>query len=257
MSQSSFSKKNSPVKSPRSTKPKGTFGARMKNTPVSFRIQSLGFPPFGIECYDYSKIVADAVSEGYTIPFRHCMEPQQDDHHIPFLIEAGFFAAVFQRANLHINNRLTGGDNWPRYWMLRLVPGDNPSTPETRREGTEILKALFLDLRYTQYPPKSIACADITNAEPMAMQNFFLDRDILRLIRHCVGEDDYNPRFFSEFPDHARVIFPGPTYPADAVVQLGFGYPVPRPSHAPGFEPGPQPNNGNEDEESDDENDNE
>ena len=243
-----MSNKASPMrKSTSSPKGKIRFGARMKNMPVSFQIRSFGFPPFGVECFDYSRVNGDRRDKGYTIPFRRCMEAEDDDEAvIPTLTGAGFFAAAFQRQSIFVNDRKTGSDNWPRYWMIREVPGGNPSSVETRREGMEFLKAFFIDPRNTRYPPKSIECMDHTSERPSAMQHFFIDRDILRILARVVDEEFHNPMFYRSFPNHAAVAFPGPTFPADAVMALGFGNPNPFNhdcgAYAPNFVPGAQNN---------------
>ena len=247
MSQSSMSNKPSPMrKSSSSPKGKLRFGARVKNMAVTFEIRAFSFPPFGVECFDYSKVNGHQRAEGYTIPFRRCMESESTEDNIPALIDAGFFAASFQRENIFVDDRKHGNDNWPRYWMIREVPGGNQSSVETRREGMEILKSFFMDPRNTSYPPKSIECMDHTSERPSAMQHFFLDRDVLRILARIIDDEYHNPLFSSRFPEHALVAFPGPTYPAEAVVGLGFGTPNPRNhdrgAYAPNYVPNEQNN---------------
>ena len=174
------------------------------------------------------------------------MESEDENESIPALVEAGFFAAIYQRVNIHINARQNGNDNWPRYWMVREVPGGTISTAESRREGMQILKSFFMDSRFTKYPPQSIEISDQTLPQPMPMQHYFLDRDIIRVLEHVVDPEVFNSNFFRNFPECAALAFPGPIFPNEAVTALGFGTPNPHNgphgAYAPNFVPGPQNN---------------
>lgn len=243
MSQSFASQKNSPLKrSPISTKVKNRFGAKAKTNTLFYEIRSIGFPPFGVEAFEYSKVTNGQRSEAYSIPFRRLMDSEDETDCNAQIEEGGFFASLYQRMNITENSRSNGIDNWPRYWLLRSVPGNNPSTSQSRNEGAEILKAFFMDPRQTQYPPKQIDIVDITSTDPVSMQHFFLDGDVIRILEHVIDEEFFNVSFAHSFPELADIAFSGPIFPTESIIQLGFGSRIPRTdgnlAYAPNFDSG-------------------
>lgn len=212
--------KTSPFKkSPFSPKSKARLGSKVSKNSNPHQIRSVGFPPFCIEAFEFVREINGEKNEGYSWPLRKIIENQVDD---PMAEDIGFFASLFQRESISKNQRLQGNDNWPRYWMLRMVPGDNPSTPESRAEGANLLKRYFMDTNNTQYPPKDIDIVDDTHSDPKCMQHYLLDDDIMRVLQHAIDEEFFNADFAKTYPEMALMAFSGPSFPNDSIIQLGF-----------------------------------
>ena len=243
MNQSGMSKKSPTKGSPLSNKPKKRFGA--KSNTVAFSIRFRGFNHTNFEVYEYNKTLNGILSEGYTYPIRKFVEGEPADN-IPLLEEHGFFAVVYQREGLTSNRRLLGGDAWGRFFVCRAVPGGVLSSVSTRTEGAEALRATVMDANYSRYPPKHIDLIDFTDDGPV--QAYLMDADILRILPQIVDESVMNRKFAGDYPDLAAILFPGPTYPPEAVRMLGYGEPNPTNNEtrnsAPGFNP-PPPHGGN------------
>jgi hypothetical protein len=112
---------------------------------------------------------------------------------------------------------------FPRKVMIRLIPNkeDPISTPETRAEGLQVLKAFLMSDQNTAYPPDDILTYDCTNeADPDSLDTFFLDDEIIAIVKQDV-EDHQQSTIYSDFPDFARKIWSGNNYPEKAK-QFGF-----------------------------------
>ena len=126
------------------------------------------------------------------------------------------------------------------------MPGENPSTEATRREGTNHMRNFFMDSRYSKYPPSSMVIEDITDyCTPL--DHVVVDRDVLNIINFIFDEDTLNENFARNFSSHAKYIFGGPRYPEEAVTRFGYGLPNPNNgqgrAYAPGFVPPANDNN--------------
>ena len=214
------SEKSSPFrKSPLSPKVKGRLSSKVSKSVNTHQIRSVGFPPYCIEAFEYVKDINGESNEAYSLPLRKIIE---DEIEHPMADDVGFFACLYQRESISKNQRKQGHDNWPRYWMLRMVPGDNPSTPESRQEGANVLKRYFMDTNNTKYPPKDIDIIDDTHSDPNPMQYYLLDDDIMRVLQHAIDDDFFNTDFAKNYPDMALMAFTGPIFPDECVVKLGF-----------------------------------
>ena len=128
------------------------------------------------------------------------------------------------------NHRVPGTDNVimvdPKgFWraiMIRYLPGDGVSTPETRQSGLKVLSAFLQSKDGTKYAPKDVILVDATNVEdPHSLDHFFMDQDIVEFAKTEIAEDDLNGEFYSRFPEFARKLWAGKFYP-DFARELGF-----------------------------------
>ena len=54
--------------------------------------------------------------------------------------------------------------------MIRYLPGDGVSTPETRQSGLEVLSAFLQSKDGTKYAPKEVTLVDATNVDDPVME---------------------------------------------------------------------------------------
>ena len=193
-----------------------------------------GIFPTVYELYAYSKISNGQIKDGYTYPFRMFIDGDAN-YKYPHLEEAGFVGYYVVRRSPDSDERLNGSDGYARYYMVRCVPGGSPTTKETRMEGLNVLSEFFKHPKTSKYPPASIRLDDLTTDPPKALNHFLRDVDIFNLLENSFEKDALTPLFVKTFPDLAKVIFGGPTYPAQAVDRLGYGVIDGR---VPGFFPG-------------------
>ena len=172
-----------------------------------------------IEAFEFVREINGSKNEAYSLPLRKIIENETPD---PMADDVGFFACLYQRESISNNQRVQGKDGWPRYWLLRMVPGDNPSTPESRSEGANALKRYFMDPSNSQYPPKEIDIVDDTEVDPKSMQHYLLDDDIMRVLKNAIDDEFYNPDFAKDFPEMAVMAFSGPDFPEESIADLGF-----------------------------------
>ena len=210
----------------------------------SFVLRVHGFPPTGVEAYSLTLETSGGQGkEGYTYPVRSYVEGTNKNPIIQEILERGsFMACYYQRDGPTTNERKNGHDGWPRYWMIRNLPEGQTSSESSRREGLELLAALFKNKGVSKFPPVDIQKHDITGSTPRAMNHFFMDGDVMCLLDAIMDKDLLNMDFADSYPDFASVIFSGPNYPQEAIERLGYR-PVPNPyngthgNYAPGFFP--------------------
>ena len=97
-----------------------------------------GFPPTVYELYGYARNHKGEIKDGYIDPFRKFVDGDAN-HDYPHLEEAGFTAYYAMRKSPVSNERVVQSNGYFRYWLVRCVPEGNPSTPETRLEGLDVL----------------------------------------------------------------------------------------------------------------------
>ena len=200
-----------------------------------------GFYPTVYELFSFSKVKKGQVYDGYTYPFRKFIDGDDELFQFPHLEEAGFVGYYVMRKSPDSEERLDGPDGYPRHWMVRCVPGGNPTSSETRLEGLNILSHFFKSPKVSKYPPASIRLDDLTPSVPKALNFFLRDSDIFSLLECSFEKSALTPNFVTKFPEIAKVIFSGPTYPPSAKNLLGYGPQNPLNgrggSYVPGFHP--------------------
>jgi hypothetical protein len=171
---------------------------------------------FSIEAYLYCK---DDKNDSFTNGFKRFVDGviQCDE-----LTEANFVSYKYHRAPNTNNTILLDSNNYWRKVFLRYVPGGT-STHVSRSEGLLALKTFLMDRNYSEYPPTDITTVDCTNEEePHPLDTFFLDQDIIDIIKVDLEEQDLNSLFYSTYTTFARKIWSGAYYPEYARTQLGF-----------------------------------
>jgi hypothetical protein len=111
------------------------------------------------------------------------------------------------------------------FWRLMLCRYlDTPSTPESREEGLQGLKTFLMSNRSTRFPPNDIITSDATNPpdqDPCPLDMYLLDADIEEIMKMFLDEESFNPHFYEEFPEFARLCWSGP-HNSDFAVSLGI-----------------------------------
>lgn len=208
-----------PMKNPYSPFKKKVGKVSSKNKDTGHTLICVGFPNTNIELYQYTKVNSGQERENYTYHFRKNFDGD-DKFSVPHLEEAGFIGYYYLRGTGNI--RKNGSDGYPRYNLMRIVPGENTTSAETRMEGLNVLSTFFKSIRYSKYPPSHIQCSDNTAQGPGSLDKYLLDKDIFSLLANVFEESVLNSEFFSSFPDIAPVIFGGPEYPPEAIEKLGY-----------------------------------
>ncbi len=104
-------------------------------------------------------------------------------------------------------------------------PLNGISTAEDRQVALDVLKGKFLSKEFSNFPPdaiETIETIDAMNEEnPHALDLFFLDSDIVDIIKEQVAESDLTSEFFHNYADCAKKLWSGIYYPNFAR-ELGF-----------------------------------
>lgn len=205
--------KRSPIK--RASPPKNS--SKLAKKP-RFTLTVWGFAPLSLEFYIFRK---GEDKDGFGLFYRQVIDGEKE---CPELEEAGFTMYYVRRLAQDNNNAMVGADEWTCYVYVRWVPGDIPSSRDTRAQGAEFLRQHFMDARYSRFPPNDILVIDETNEEvPKPMDHFLQDEIILQLMKNCVDKDALNTRFFTDYPELAELFFTGPPYYSVASMLYGFG----------------------------------
>lgn len=209
----------SPPKSPR--KKIGKIPTRKSNVKTNGTknpvLTCYGFgPELPIEAYLYSK---DDTQDGYMNGFKLFVDGREDSD---TLTEANFTAymgrRVPQSANVVMHN---GATTFWRIVMLRYVP-DRVSTSETRAHGLQVLKTFLNSTLNTKYPVADIITIDGTHEEdPHSLDTFFMDNDIVDIIKEAFDEQELNKEFYANYQSLALKLWSGPNYP-DYARSLGY-----------------------------------
>lgn len=229
------------------------FSSKMSKKP-RFTLSVIAFhPEMPLEAYFFRR---SDERDGYTLSYRKAVD---GDIQIQMLEDNGFIQYFNRRVNAENNTTMMGSDDWACHVLMRWVPGQNPSTPHTRRDGLRLLRGFFMSSEYSKYPPHDIVTVDLTDPEnPVSMDQFILDENIMTLIPMLFPPETANTSFAREYPDVARVFFSGDSFPSDAIAMYGYGNGdigqgrrvQDIGAFAPGFNPGEQdPNNNNADSE--------
>jgi len=185
------------------------------------------------EAYAFTKENGENVKDGYHFHIRQKIDRGED---ITGLTEAGFVMYFNKRMSKSRDERLLGSDDWGRYLFVRHLPGNAPSTAETRQEGLNMMAAYLMNPANSRYPPLSIEKVDQTNAsDPVSMDTLLLDIDIVHLMGRLFDEDILTDRFAVEFAEYASAFF-SPPYAGH--IEDRFGYRDPsssRPGAAASF----------------------
>jgi hypothetical protein len=168
------------------------------------------------EAYIYAK---DDHNDGYLNSYKTASTTQELPQD---LRDAGF--AVYQRRRIPgTSNEVMKQKNKPsfdRIIILRTV--ESTSTPATRKEGLNVLKAHLLNPNNSRYPPSSINIVDnVTKNDISALDTFFLDDFIDHVIQEMYDEDDINSDFYSTYPELAKQLWSGSHY-SEFARALGF-----------------------------------
>ena len=173
-------------------------------------------PLFPLEIYLYT---ANGDNDGFTNNFRKYTKGEITCN---TLEDANFTDIKYRRIPLSENLIMTDGKGFWRSVLIRTLT-TGTSTEETRKEGLAVLKAFFLDKKFTDYPPVDINCLDASDPkDPQPLDHFLQDHDIVSIIEEHVDESHLNQDFYSKFEACAKKIWEGPNYPAYAFSTLGF-----------------------------------
>ena len=135
---------------------------------------------------------------------------------------ANFTDIKYRRTPLSENVIMTDGKGFWRSVIIRTLT-TGTSTEETRKEGLAVLKAFFLDRKFTDYPPAEINCLDGSDPKhPQPLDHFLQDSDIVSIIEEHVDESHLNTEFYENFEACAKNMWAGPNYPSYALLTLGF-----------------------------------
>lgn len=184
---------------------------------ASLHLEVYGFHPIlPIEAYLYIK---DERNDGFMVGIKGFCE--HNDPTNEALTKANFTSYLFRRLP-NTNEKMVSSKNFPRTVVLRYVPTEI-STKKTRQEGLQVLSKFLNSEQNTQFvSSKNIPTIDKTNeADPHALDCFFLDGDIESIIRNVFDEDELNMNFFSKYNQIALKLWSGTEY-SDFARQLGF-----------------------------------
>ena len=198
-----------------------------KSRKATYVLKAIGFGNgMPLELYFYEH----GTKDGYVWPYRQICDTDEASN--ATLEDAGFRAYYYRRVSLELNARmLSPADGFPKIAMVRYVPDMVPSSPESRREGLNLLKAFFMDPDNTNFPPPDIATIDITNEHDLqSVDTFIMADDVLEIMRKMFDDEFLNDGFYEDNLELARTFFASPTPPADAIRYLG--YPSPEPNFA-------------------------
>jgi hypothetical protein len=211
----------SPAKSP--TRKAGKIPTRKDNVksagPHAPTLVCYGFAAdLPIEAYLYCK---DDQNDGYLNGYKKNCDgvPENDSDE---LTAANFTSYKTRRMPRSPNEVMTNGTNtfW-RIVMLRYVPEGN-STRDTRAHGLSVLSTFLNSTKNTAYPISSIITLDNTQEEnPHSLDMFFMDNDIIEIIKNTFDDSELNKEFYSTYKSLALKLWSGTNYP-DFARSLGF-----------------------------------
>jgi hypothetical protein len=139
-------------------------------------------------------------------------------------LEAANFTGCFNRRKLGPENLIMKDSKNDKFWRKVIIrhPRET-STTETRAEGLAVLKACFLTKKFSNFPPDTIETFDNTNEHDRhAIDQFLLDKDIVDIIKEHIHSADLTPEFYTSFPELARKLWSGTTFPDYARETLGY-----------------------------------
>ena len=160
----------------------------------------------------------DEYNDGYLNHYRNWANGQLE--YEP-LLSAGFREILYRREPESDNRRMTNPEGFPRNIIVREPPG-GVSTAASRQKGMDVLSNFFKDSTINRWPPETIVKRDETNLQDYhALDEFFMDEDIERILREEMDEEVLNQDFYGKFTEFARKCWSGAFLPAFAR-SLGF-----------------------------------
>lgn len=215
-------KQKPPPAAPSPRKKGGKIPTRKDNVKTFNQVQVPTLTCYGfteelpIEAYLFSKDdTTDSFSNGYKL----FTEGKIDSE---LLTGANF--TTFKMRRLPQSKDVIMKSGTTNYWRIVIVRYvlDGVSTSETRADGLRVLKEFLMSKANAEYPVAEIKTLDCTNKEdPHSLDCFFLDKDIVEIVKQEINDDDLNKDFYSKFETFARRLWSGPNYP-DFARNLGF-----------------------------------
>lgn len=171
---------------------------------------------FPIEAYLFCK---DENNDGFTNNFKKVLNGTL----LYTPVTDARFADCKQRRKPGTDNELlVDKNNFWRSVLFRYLPKNEDSTVDTRMEGLAVLKDFFMSKTGSDYPPQDIQLIDNTNEDdPHSLDMFFMDKDIIDIVKNEFEDSELNEKFFSTYPRLAKKMWNGPHYPPFAH-ELGF-----------------------------------
>lgn len=201
-------KSSSPIKRDKTGMSVRSGGARKKKAKIPTLTVRAFKDPIPIEAYIYSK---DENHDGFLHPIRNHL--RNEGHTLQVLTDLGIANMVPRRVPGTDNEIMENGAQ--RYWRLIIIrgfDGNGMSTAETRQEGLETLKQLFMSNSYSSWPPPNIVTSDETNEEdPAPLDDFFLDNEIQQYMEENIQAAVLNANFYEEHHEIAVKCWSNPT----------------------------------------------
>jgi len=167
-----------------------------------------------IEAYLFCK---DDKTDAFSNGIKRFVDGELDS---AILEDCNFTSYKARRVPQSKNEIMMQGTFWRRVIVRHLKEG--VSTPESRAEGLSKLREFLMSAENSKFPITEITTKDCTDKDnPLALDHFFLDGDIVDFITTEFDESDLNEEFYSRFPALARTLWSGPNYPEFAR-DIGF-----------------------------------
>ena len=180
------------------------------------RLEVYAFDPnLPIEAYLYIK---DEHNDGFMVGImKFCTTETLNSEEL----KKANFTSYLSRRLPNTNQTMNSSKKFPRAVVLRYVP-TRLSTKKTRQNGLQVLSKFLNSDQNTRYIGHDIPIIDKTNeADPHALDSFFLDDDIESIIRNVFDEDELNQDFYTKYNKLALKLWSGKLY-SDFARQLGF-----------------------------------
>lgn len=211
----------SPVSSPKKKQGKGAVTRKDNAKKVPF----VNNPIPSLTCYGFSdELPIEAYlfcKDDNTDAFYHGFKQFADGELDSEYLERINFTSYKARRRPQSNNVIMMQGTYRRYVLVRHVPA-GISTPESRTKGLDTLREFLMSTANSKFPITNINTLDCTDKNnPLALDSFFLDDDIVDLIKTEFDAEDLNKEFYSKFPVLARILWSGPNYP-DFARDIGF-----------------------------------
>ena len=175
-------------------------------------------PAFKLEMYLYTK---NDHNDGFLNELKQLLEPN-DEVECDYM-DAMNFCYILPRRVPQSANQIAINES-SEYWRQVIVryTGGEESTAESRQEGARTLKRFFMDRAYHRYVPNDVYIVDGTNEDnPHALDEFFMDDDIKRIMETDLEESALNSEFYETYTEFARKIYSG-DYASAYAHSLGF-----------------------------------
>lgn len=171
---------------------------------------------FPIEAYLYCK---DDNNDGFCNGYKLFAEGKIDSD---ALSGANFTSFKIRRVPQSNNEIMKQGTT--SYWRIVIVRYvlDGKSTTDTRAEGLKVLKNFLMSKDNSEFAVADIKTLDCTKEDdPHSLDSFFMDKDIVDIVKKELHKDDLDKNFYSKFGEFARKIWSGNNYP-DFAREIGY-----------------------------------